>query len=66
MLNRQLGTLFLYTCLILTTVPAVLGGRNKQVVTFAGDVKHHLASLNNESPVLTIETFRVAFQAAIA
>jgi hypothetical protein len=37
MLKRQLGTLFLVTCLILTTVPAVLGGENKQVITVAGD-----------------------------
>ena len=37
MLNRQLGTLFLVTCLILTTVPAVLGGQDTQTVTVAGD-----------------------------
>jgi hypothetical protein len=37
MLKRQLGTLFLVTCLILTTVPAVLGGQNSKVVTVAGD-----------------------------
>ncbi len=37
MLKRQLGALFLVTCLILTTVPAVLGGENKQVITVAGD-----------------------------
>ena len=37
MLKRQFGTLFLVTCLILTTVPAVLGGENKQVITVAGD-----------------------------
>ena len=37
MLKRQLGTLFLVTCLILTTVPAVLGGENTQVITVAGD-----------------------------
>jgi hypothetical protein len=37
MLKRQLGTLFLVTCLILTTVPAVLGGENIQVITVAGD-----------------------------
>ena len=37
MLNRQLGTLFLVTCLILTTVPAALGGQNTQTVTVAGD-----------------------------
>ena len=37
MLKRQLGALFLVTCLILTTVPAVLGGENKKVITIAGD-----------------------------
>jgi polygalacturonase len=37
MLKRQLGTLFLATCLILTTVPAVLGGENKQIINIAGD-----------------------------
>jgi polygalacturonase len=37
MLKRQLGTLFLVTCLILTTVPTVLGGENTQVITVAGD-----------------------------
>ncbi|MGB9927871.1 MAG: right-handed parallel beta-helix repeat-containing protein [Methanosarcina sp.] len=37
MLKRQLGTLFLVTCLILTTVPAVLGAESTQVVTVAGD-----------------------------
>ena len=40
MLKRQLGTLFLVTCLILTTVPNVLGGENAQsgnVITVAGD-----------------------------
>ncbi len=37
MLKRQLGTLFLVTCLILTTVPAVLGGQDTQTVTVAGD-----------------------------
>ena len=40
MLKRQLGTLFLVTCLILTTVPNVLGGENGQsgnVITVAGD-----------------------------
>ena len=38
MLKRQLGTLFLVTCLILTTVPAVLGGqRHTKLVTVAGD-----------------------------
>jgi hypothetical protein len=34
--KRQLGTLFLVTCLILTTVPAALGAKSK-VVTVAGD-----------------------------
>lgn len=37
MVKRQLGTLFLVTCLILTTVPTVLGGENTQVITVAGD-----------------------------
>ena len=37
MIKRQLGTLNLAACLILTTVPAVLGGENKQVITVAGD-----------------------------
>jgi hypothetical protein len=37
MLKRQLGTLFLATCLILTTVPAVLGTQNSKVITVAGD-----------------------------
>jgi hypothetical protein len=37
MLKRQLGTLFLVTCLILTTVPAVLGGQNSKMVTVAGN-----------------------------
>ncbi len=37
MLKRQLGTLFLVTCLILTTVPTVLGAQSTQVVTVAGD-----------------------------
>ncbi|MGB9939690.1 right-handed parallel beta-helix repeat-containing protein [Methanosarcina sp.] len=40
MLKRQLGTLFLVTCLILTTVPAALGAPSTQsskVVTVAGD-----------------------------
>ncbi|WP_292371699.1 right-handed parallel beta-helix repeat-containing protein [Methanosarcina sp. UBA411] len=37
MLKRQLGTLFLVTCLILTTVPAALGASSTQVVTVAGD-----------------------------
>jgi hypothetical protein len=33
MLKRKLGTLFLVICLILTTVPAVLGGQYSQTVT---------------------------------
>jgi polygalacturonase len=37
MLKRQLGTLFLVTCLILTTVPAVLGGPSTKVINVAGD-----------------------------
>jgi polygalacturonase len=37
MLKRQLGTLFLVTCLILTTVPSVLGAQSTKVVTVAGD-----------------------------
>ena len=40
MQKRQLGTLFLVTCLILTTVPAALGAASTQsskVVTVAGD-----------------------------
>ena len=37
MLRRQLGALFLVTCLILTTVPAVLGAQNKQVIIVTGD-----------------------------
>jgi hypothetical protein len=37
MLKRQLGTLFLVTCLVLTTVPSVLGAQSTQVVTVAGD-----------------------------
>jgi hypothetical protein len=37
MLKRQLGTLFLVTCLILTTVPAVLGSPSAPVVHVAGD-----------------------------
>jgi len=37
MLKKQLGTLFLVTCLILTTVPTVLGGEHTQVITVAGD-----------------------------
>jgi hypothetical protein len=37
MLKRKLGTLFLVTCLILTTVPATLGGSGARVVNVAGD-----------------------------
>ena len=37
MLKRQLGTLFLVTCLILTTVPTVLGGQDTKTITVAGD-----------------------------
>ena len=37
MLKKQLGTLFLVTCLILTTVPAVLGNPSTKVITVAGD-----------------------------
>ena len=37
MLKRQLGTLFLVTCLILTTVPAALGGQDTKTLTVAGD-----------------------------
>jgi polygalacturonase len=37
MQKRQLGTLFLVTCLILTTVPNVLGAQSTQVITVAGD-----------------------------
>jgi hypothetical protein len=37
MQKRQLGTLFLVTCLILTTVPAALGAQSAQKVTVAGD-----------------------------
>ncbi len=37
MLKRQLGTLFLVTCLILTTVPTVFGAQSTQVITVAGD-----------------------------
>jgi hypothetical protein len=37
MLKRQLGIIFLVTCLNLTTVPPVLGGENNHVVTIAGD-----------------------------
>ena len=41
MLKRQLGTLFLVTCLILTTVPNVLGGesghQSGKIITVAGD-----------------------------
>ncbi len=38
MLKRQLGALFLATCLILTTVPAVMGGSSK-VITVSGNGK---------------------------
>jgi Right handed beta helix region len=37
MLKRKLGALFLITCLSLTTVTAVLGNENKQVIIVAGD-----------------------------
>jgi hypothetical protein len=37
MLKRQLGALFLATCLILTTIPPVMGGQDSKVVTVAGD-----------------------------
>jgi polygalacturonase len=37
MLKRQLGTLFLVTCLILTAVPAVLGVQNSKIITVSGD-----------------------------
>ena len=37
MFKRQLGALFLVTCLILTTVPAALGGHNTQTITVSGD-----------------------------
>ncbi|AKB26933.1 hypothetical protein MSSIT_0214 [Methanosarcina siciliae T4/M] len=37
MLKKQLGALFLATCLILTTLPTVLGGSSTQVITVAGD-----------------------------
>ena len=37
MLKRQLGTLFLAICLIMTTVPAALGSQNTKTVTVAGD-----------------------------
>jgi hypothetical protein len=36
MIKRQIGTLFLVTCLILTTVPAVLGGPSSQTITVTG------------------------------
>jgi polygalacturonase len=36
MIKRQIGTLFLITCLILTTVPAVLGGPSSQTITVTG------------------------------
>ena len=37
MLKRQLGTLFLAICLILTTVPAALCAQSTQTITVAGD-----------------------------
>ena len=37
MQKRQLGTLFLVTCLILTTIPAALGAQSTKVLTVAGD-----------------------------
>lgn len=37
MIKKQLGTLFLATCLILATMPAVLGGESKQIITVSGD-----------------------------
>lgn len=37
MLKRQLGTLFLAICLIMTTVPAALGAQSTQTITVAGD-----------------------------
>jgi hypothetical protein len=37
MIKKQLGALFLATCLILTAVPAVLGAENKQIINVAGD-----------------------------
>ena len=37
MLKRQLGTSILVTCLILTTVPAALGGHNTRTITVSGD-----------------------------
>jgi polygalacturonase len=37
MLKRQLGALFLVTCLILTAVPAVLGGPTSKVIYVARD-----------------------------
>ena len=37
MLEKKLGTLFLVTCLILTTIPAALGDSSASVVHVAGD-----------------------------
>ncbi len=37
MLKKHLGTLFLVTCLILTTLPTVLGSESTEIVTVAGD-----------------------------
>lgn len=37
MLKKQLGTLFLATCLILTTLPNVMGAQSTNVITVAGD-----------------------------
>ncbi len=37
MLKRQLGASILVTCLILTTVPAALGGHNTRTITVSGD-----------------------------
>jgi hypothetical protein len=37
MLKRQLGTLFLVICLILTTVPTALSSQNSRTITVAGD-----------------------------
>lgn len=37
MLEKKLGTLFLVTCLILTTIPAALGDSSASVIHVAGD-----------------------------
>jgi hypothetical protein len=37
MLKKHLGTLFLVTCLILTTLPTVLGSESTEIVTVTGD-----------------------------